>query len=465
MIKFIKAFTSVCLILIMLITLTCCNSDDSDESSKKKGSSNKTNMSDDVDIKDKDNGKNEDNSRDNNESESNVSKPSKPKIENTYLQYNDFSEGLAWIKYSNTNGTFWGCIDKSGKIVFQYLADTITEVVPFSNGYAYIRYEDELKIIDKKGNICSSYVIDDNNDVVAYGDGYAFIEKYAADFDSVLYTYSICDNMGIALESFALREKEDYFSFYHFGKGVFGINLSGAWEIYFPNSEKWIYFDPYPRDTFNFKDDMALMTISYGGGHDDSDGYRGKLMIADLSGNVKEVIIPENCGWDWSIGNGGIVDGKYILYSYKDCLISYDLTDDSFVKMSETYAKKVIYDDLPKPLEFSDGYTALPMKGSDGYKYVTVFDTKWNLAFDPIKIDDGDFYPISGERLVVKTKSGTIVYDMKGETVFTSSDVGYVNISPYADNVSLVKNKSTPTYLDSFGNLLFEEIDMSNVLN
>ncbi len=398
-----------------------------------------------------------------------ISKPNKPKIENIYLQYNDFSEGLAWVKYNNSNGNFWGCIDKTGTMVFQFPSDSVVEVNPFSNGYAYIKYDNAIKIIDKSGKITSSYTIDDNNTVVAYGDGYAFTENYKADFDSVLYTYNICDNNGTVLESFTHTEKKDYYNFKHFGKGVFGYYTSPwDWKIYFPNFKKWVDFSPGGNATFYFKDDVALMDIDYGGGHKHRDGYRGKLQIIDLNGNIKEVVIPEDCGWNWSTSMTGIsmTNGTCALYEFlSDYLISYNSANNSFAKLSDDYAEKVIYNDLPDPLVFNNGYIALPLKGSDGYRYVAVFDTNWNLAFNPIQIGNNGFYPLSGDRLIVKTDSNTVVYDTTGKIIFTPSDIGCAGITPYADSVARVENKTIPTYFDTSGNLLFKEIDMSNVIN
>lgn len=71
-------------------------------------------------------------------------------VEYKYYEYHDYSENLAWINFSDDNNHYWGCIDKSGKLLFSFKNTNIIEISDFSNGYAYITYPDFLKIIDKR---------------------------------------------------------------------------------------------------------------------------------------------------------------------------------------------------------------------------------------------------------------------------------------------------------------------------
>ncbi len=387
-----------------------------------------------------------------------------PQDNNTYIMYGDYSEGLAWIEYTNVSGDFLGCIDTTGKVVFQLPARGVEHIYQFKNGYSYLIYEDALKIIDTSGIITSTYTIDNNNNVVAYGEGFVLVENYRADFNSAGYTYNICDHIGTVIESFTLEEKESYYKFKYFGKGIFGYSIgSGNWEIYLPNCQEWISLG---NGNFYFVDDVALMGIDYGLGFD-SNGYRGKLQIIDSNGKIKEVVIPEDLGWVWEAGY--IKDEICVLFEgSSNYLLSYNISDNSFSKIPDEYADKVIYDELSRTnlydtLAFNNGFIALPMRGSDGCRYVMAFDKNWNPAFDPIKIGQNDSFSLSGERLVIKTSTKTTVYDMTGKVVFTSSDVGYSGITEYVENIVCVENEKFPTYLDANGQLLFDKIDMSNV--
>ncbi len=389
-------------------------------------------------------------------------------VDNEYFQYEDYSEGLAWVKYSNAKGEFWGSIDKNGKMVFQLQANSVKEVTPFNNGYAYLIYENELKVIDKTGAILGSYVSDDNNRVVGYDSGYVFTENYKADFDSTLYTYNIYDASGTSIESFTLTDNR-HVAFRSFGKGVFGYKdySSTGWNLYFPNIKTWKQFPENKALSFYFEEDIALMHIDYAGGYDHPDGYRGKLEFIDVNGNVKEVIIPIDMGWNWSVSISGIstVDNNCVLYEiHQDRFISYNIEKNSFFKLSDEYAEKLYEEKLVDPIIFDDGYVALLLMGSDASWYVSVFDEEWNLAFEPIKVSDYDYFPLTNGRLIVKTDAGVLVYDVSGKVVFDASSAGYAKITAYSDDVARVEGQSKPTYLDLFGVLLFEEIDMSAVV-
>lgn len=65
-----------------------------------------------------------------------------------------FSDGLAVIKTEDIKGNDkYGFIDKTGNIVIQVKYD---DAHSFSNGYAWVKIDDEEHIIDKTGNIVLS---------------------------------------------------------------------------------------------------------------------------------------------------------------------------------------------------------------------------------------------------------------------------------------------------------------------
>ena len=420
-------------------------------------------------------GYDDNNSKTQETTDNNTNKPNTPKIENTYLQYDDFSEGLAWVKYSNFNGNFWGCINKSGEMVFELFADDIIKVFPFSNGYAYIEQNDCYKTIDSTGETVATYQIDEDNTVLAYGDGYVLSKKHQADFDSSEYIISVHNIDGSVIDSFS-DEHIKYNSFNYCGKGVFELSYRSSVSddydevIFFSvNSKDWI---DYKKDNTNcycsrnmkFYDDLMLVGMIY-----TDDNYSFEYM--DAKGNFTSVKFGNwdtDFGYIWRKEPGPINKGLLTFNCGSDeyvGLFLFDFSTKTMKKMPEAYRDKVIKDELPEPLIFENGYMALPLKGSDGYRYLAVFDTNWKLAFDPIQIGDNDFYPLTGDRLIVRTDSHTVVYDTTGKIVFTPSDIGYTGITPYADGVARVENKTVPTYLDTSGNLLFNEIDMSNIMD
>lgn len=383
-------------------------------------------------------------------------------IENIYTSYNDFSEGLAWVEFSNNSGDYFGCIDKKGVLLFQFETSNISELTEFKNGYSHLISDTEMRIIDKEGNVTNTYSIDENHTVVAYGEGYIFTQDYAADFDSVLYTYNICDYNGEVLESFTLTEMKDYYGFGYFGSGVFGYYLSPfEWKLYFPSEDSWIDFNPAGNGTFYFNDSTSVMRVIYGGGSDSSDGFRGKLSLITVDGDVYDSLIPDDFGWNWNVGP--LVGGKCILEEFMDdYLISYDVKSDTYKKIPESYAQKLDLDKMPDELSFDNNCIALPMIGDDGYSYVVGFDSTWNVILDPVKVDSDNFYGYSDERLVVDTGADIVVYDKKGEKIYSPSENGYTSIVPYSDGAARVENQPSPTYLDKDGKLLFDKIIESN---
>ncbi len=382
-----------------------------------------------------------------------------------FISYKDYSEDLAWVLFECVDdlSEYWGCINKSGKMVFSVEAASIQEVTPFSNGYAYIMYDDSVKVIDKTGKITSEYTVDDSNKVLCYGEGYVVSQKYKADFDSVKYIINMCNPDGSIIQSLELDDMEDYYHFEYFGKGVFGYYLSPwDWKIYLSSIDKWIDYNPGGNNTFYFYGNTALTEIEYGGGFDSSDGFRGKMNLLSLNGKRNKVIIPEDCGWDWV--EGPIIDNTCILHEYKEFLVSFNLKTGQFNKIADSYADKIIYDELPNPLAFSNGRIALPLKGDDGYRYMAVFDEEWNLVIDPIQIDKNKLHEYCNERLIVSDDDDCIIYDTEGNIMYKLSDTEYSEILDYSNGVARVEGETIPTYVDKEGKLLFEKVDMSEVI-
>ncbi len=43
----------------------------------------------------------------------------KEEVNYNYYTYCDYSEDLAWINFSDSSNEYWGCIDKTGKLIFK----------------------------------------------------------------------------------------------------------------------------------------------------------------------------------------------------------------------------------------------------------------------------------------------------------------------------------------------------------
>lgn len=387
-----------------------------------------------------------------------------------YHLFGDYKEHLAWVNFSINDTAYWGVIDQTGKMVFRLHSDGIEKVVPYSNGFAYVLYTNQLDIIDTEGITVNSYPIDEKRSVLAYGDGYVFTMEDCTGFDSTDYTCTVYDPAGSILNTF-VRSKQ--VSARYFGKGVFGTPDS----IYFSKSNKLIEnisYDYGDWDShFNFYDDIASAKIDYYSPSDS--GYRGILVLLDSDGQSSEVELYPEIGWIWSII--GVKDGLCMLYEHRyNYPIIYNINAGTLTPIPEEYVGRT------ESVAFESGKVAVAIKGADGKSYVAVFDEDWNMIINPIKSNSF----VWSENILITTEErsdavrDSYIYDEAGKQIYSLSETGYGTISPYSDGVARVSPSHTfietseftelfvdqlPAYLDKDGELIFDAIDMSAVID
>lgn len=386
------------------------------------------------------------------ETEEETTEPPTEALVNSYEEYNDFSDGLAWVKYNNSNGDYYGCIDKTGKMKFKFSASGVNEVTNYSGGYAFMISNSKVDVVNTSGEITYTYEINDDNKVLSYGEGYMWTREYKADFDSVTYTHSMRKPDGTVLDSIETNDTKDYYSFDYFGKGTFGYYLSPwEWHIYQETTGKWFDYTIGNNGTFYFYEDIARISTIWS--NDVS------LQFLDLEGNRTPVALPSE-GYG-QIGKEGPVSDNMCVFAigYEDTVGSYNLDTKKFAKLPDKYTNKIIFDDLEYPLAFNSGRIALKLMGSDKKKYVAVFDKEWNTILEPIEAES--YIGFGDERTIIKTSTDTLVYDIEGNVAFNASDLGYSEIQKYSDGVARVADQYEPTYLDKDGKVLFDAIDDS----
>ena len=421
----------------------------------------------------------------------------------------DFSEGLAWIDFktgkkegeiNSYENYYMGVINKNGEMVFRIKhepTDSIN-VTKYSNGYAFVTHQDRMDVIDTTGEVVSTQSISDTKVIRAYGDGYILSEEHFADFDSNGYVYKIYSPEGEVMKTI---ETADYSNFVRYlGKGVFLCN--GTMYFLTSGQELNVGTESDFHDMYFYEDNAAFGIDYY---DPDIDGYRGKVKFLDLNGQIEEVELYPEYGWNWDDSVLAVKNGVCIIYSYKSTLITYNLTDKSFTVMPEDIANKVVWDDIRSPLVFDDsGRIALTLQGSDGNYYIALFDSNWNMVTEPVQVrsnnnfvrgfgysDSG--YVLSNGQLIVSNLGisedpTTYVYDNNGKLMYELYEKGFYGISPYSNDVACVskwdgryrdqgysvhldgdgfmelEDGEIPQYLDLDGNLLFERIDMSKTI-
>ncbi len=296
------------------------------------------------------------------------------------LMLGNYSEGLAWVWWNEEGNynQFYGFIDKEGKVQFFIESGEAYNLVigsqtEFSNGYAHMWPEDAHIVVNTYGDVVSKYVLDKDNSVKAFGDGYVCTEKYSSGFEDTHYTYTIYDPDGKELQEFEYGS-EPLNSVGYYGKGVFGFFLEnengGAIQrFYCAASDRWVD-SAIANDYYNiyFYDDIAVVGIDYSS----ESGYRAMLQLMDINGNLTEIPLSGDFGWNWS--EAFVSEGYCILEELDGYLVTYNLSTKEFKKMDNEYVDNLQIDRLPDRLIFQNGMIALPLEGSDEEDYVAVFD-------------------------------------------------------------------------------------------
>lgn len=415
------------------------------------------------------------------------------KILNTF----DYSGGRAWVRFQEeeSNNIYYGCIDEDGKMLFvlNNINGIYASVTPFSNKYAYVTTEDVLVMINDTGTLVKQYSLreGDKSRVCAYADGYIWEEQYISGFDEAYYKYILYGPDEELLAEFEYNGTEPIDEIRYYEKGVWGYsttNDEGEYiqRFYCTNSNKWVESN---LDFLNiwFYEKKAAIGITHE--NEDETGYRARLHIMDFNGNLENVPISSEMGWDWRDKNF-ISEGYCILKA--DYLVAYNLSTGEFIKMDNKYADRVNMEYLPDVLIFNNNRVALPLIGDDGAEYTALFDTSWNIIGEPVKSNKFD---LSENRFIIAEDvedENIMVCDENGSQVFTVSDLGYSAITPYKNGIARVLrsdadettrivisrffNLMTPSdasdtdmlsgewdYIDINGELLFDTIDTTSV--
>lgn len=364
-----------------------------------------------------------------------------------------FSEGMEWIRTRSTESDegSYVCINQEGKALFAVNDSTILSISPFSNGYSFLETDDAVYQIDVNGNITNTYSISDNTTVKAYEDGQVWTEEYKSDFDSAGYTYILHNENGKEITEFSIEGTEAINAIEYCGKGVWRyghLNSDSDWvEMYYcTQSNKWVERKSSSNGNVYFYEDLAVLGMDYE--DPDETGYRAKMILMDTTGNLSEVNITGDLGWNWTADNY-VNEGYCILEDYENHLVSYNVSSGEFKVMNNEYAEKIRMDALSDRLMFVDGCVALPLKGNDEKDYVGLFDTSWNIVGEPIQCTSFD---LSEGKLMVEqlvplegqegNRTEVVVYDTKGTQIFNAFEKGYRSISAYEDGIAYVLDEN-----------------------
>lgn len=384
-------------------------------------------------------------------------------------EYN-YNEGLVWLECGEKDDFYWVCVDKEGNGLFQFSQSEVTSVTSFSNGYAYLIGSNYVAVIDTNGNVTSTYPEDEHNFILNYGDGYVLTEEFVADFDTSGYIVRLCDYKGNVLAQ-STREIDgidndyqiaDYTtrSAYYCGKGVFGVTYREGAEFLTSSGMVWTF----PNDDVNvdiwFSEDMAALNY---------DKNTGVLSLINTEG---EIIKYDTRGADIKDNAELIINNGVCVYKCdsKSTLGLYNVETGESLELQQ-YTDKIYWDLLPDSLVCVNDRITVPFKGSDGELYVGAFDKEWNTIIKPVRAER--YYGYSDGYLIVNDGENTYIYDTSGEIVFSKND-GNRYYRAFSDGVTretrfqvgnvIYNNDPAYVFMNAKGNILYYEIDMSNVV-
>lgn len=398
----------------------------------------------------------------------------------TYSQIGHYNDGLAWVK----NDKYWGCIDKKGKMQFQYNSDEIDSSPDFENAYAYLETKGgQVFVINKSGDIVGNF-----DNPVAYGYGYAVVENHYSDFDSAYYEYVIYNPDQKQVQTYK-TEKDSEITVRYCGDGVFYFEEDAEnIHLFFSKKDKWIKYN-YIRTSnvdndIEFNNGLAFTT-------NDSYSLTKTFVVINADGEITEIDARDekaNYYEKYDIfgakrENNLIYGNSVVFYDEEEQkLSSYNIINDSFSDFKDTKILEKLethydgsYNHVDINPSFNNDGFLISLIGADGLRYVTILDYNMNMQTDPIQCDDFIAYD-NGTCLI-----DTTIYDMKGNKLYSLSDKGYeraisvsddiIFVCGYQSNVQIDKDyfdnkgkKCNFAALDKNGNVIFDKIDISNVV-
>lgn len=401
----------------------------------------------------------------------------------------NYRDGFAWNVYSlypAENSFHTSLIDKTGKMIFNWDSGLLSftesykgqELVfpgfSYEDGYAYLNADESFCVIDTSGKILYTCDVDSETTILAYGGGYVITRNYYADFDSSGYTYTVYSPAG----SIASQTKTGYDLAYlcYYGRGIFGFNMDEETNCYFYNAESDTLFkaslDSLNLENASFREGDNIVYIGSSGNWNDGDRtftYHflttdGKIVSMELG---KEEVASESI----------VVSGNKCLVTTKsNKLYIFDSTTGEAKEIALPYKDKILWGTT---FAFGEGKIIVPVQGGDGKQYIIVIDENGELLMEPTLAKQ--YTGFSDHRMILTTDDDVCVYDENMNLVYALSQLDFVDcdllrspvnidfysLNQYSDGVAVLSEYNgnqhdTYLYLDINGNLLFDEIDISD---
>lgn len=391
----------------------------------------------------------------------------------------EFNNGLAWIEFEDqsTGEKYTGCIDKEGNLVFYYTGSF--NVYAFEDGYGYFADNSTVYMVNTTGDILSSYpiapsviVLGHESDTLMdgariWGGGYFLYQECHSGFDIAEVVYSIRDVEGKILHSFTIESTEILLDLYYIGGGVFSYpshkDKDGVMSYYFAKTgkleENWYSYSVRDMNKVAVNDGYFIFEEDWDASSNDSNDWYAYFTLADINGNVKDIIIPKE--YTPSYGEQPVVVGfnsSYVLLMKKyDYYLLYDIKNNIFKKYNGEYADRLYWEravNLTQSVSLKDETIALHLEGKDGEGYVVLLDMDMKSKCEPIKADS---FRIEDNILIISDEfnmSQNEIYDLQGNFIASFLEPLPTN---FGEDVMTIENN----YVNHDGSRLFDKIDYS----
>lgn len=343
--------------------------------------------------------------------------------EKTYVKLEfgkNFSDGLAWVSYSdpNTGEEKTGLLNVDGEILSN---DSLSKVdhnefgSDFSSGYSYVNHRDynnktnnSFSIIDEEGNVVVSSPDDGAGyQILAGGDGIFFVYQQILDMKTNEERYGFMDAKGnwIVKPTTENPLKYGYSSdevlkwggelfYYYLGEHVFAALVDDYFDylaIYNVDTGASKYYD---NSDLSDTSEIVLTNNNSDRPFTFSNGLSMIIMHDTVCSLNREGEITEIAAIPGGYTGTEIVyyDGIFLLGSVNFMKtwemrdgVFYDLNGNIVLDMSGY--SLAVYGKLNGFYEFHDGIAAVKIVGADGKYYIAHIDKSGNFLYEPIAID------------------------------------------------------------------------------
>ena len=374
----------------------------------------------------------------------------------------DFSNGYAWIEYENNDVKYHSIVDTSG--VIRYTTSEKIQTHTIQKSTCYINVQDNgnyiSRIIDLSGNAISSSESGLYDVIGACGDDMYFVYKEVSSIDSNKKYVGVIDSNGKLLnelhefvfDSVQFGKQLDKATFishsFHLGAGIFAIWYSRY------NAEDLILYSAYSNRMVEV-DGVHLSTINR---YSSSCAEQANMSIGNkayLLSSSYWMGSRTTIQYDNDLGNE-VSHGSYISIdknlNVEDTHAFTAVMENTLIKLDDNQLETINPDNGSvsrfKQYPVAGAYRAddkilLQINGQDGKCYAILIDELCNMVGEPFVISDGTYieYLIPGSQRIV---CNTTVYDYSGKKVFELD--GYHNWNGFHDGVLWEKNKRDSNY-------------------